>query len=90
MRGFRLIISGFRRSSEYPEQIEEVYLQAARIGVALGDCGLSSLVRFGKQDHCAYATFILSEEYVRQSDLKIIGYKGERAVYSLGWSLADK
>jgi hypothetical protein len=26
------------------------YLQAARIGVALSDCGLSSLVRFGRMD----------------------------------------
>jgi hypothetical protein len=30
------------------------------------------------------ATFILSENYIRQSDLKIIGYKGEGAVYSPG------
>jgi hypothetical protein len=68
----------------------EVYLQAARTGAALGDCGLSSLVRFGEPDHCAYATFILAEEYIRRSYLKIIGYKGEGAVYSLGWDLPDK
>ncbi len=68
----------------------EVYLQAARTGVALGDCGLSSLVRFGDPDHCAYATFILSENYIRQSDLKIIGYKGEESVYSLGWDIPDR
>jgi hypothetical protein len=68
----------------------EVYLQAACTGAALGDCGLSSLVRFGEPDHCAYATFILSEEYIRRSDLKIIGYKGEGAAYSLGWDLHDR
>jgi hypothetical protein len=68
----------------------EVYLQAACTGAALGDCGLSSLVRFGDPGHCAFATFILAEEYIRRSDLKIIGYKGERAVYSLGWDLPDR
>jgi hypothetical protein len=68
----------------------EVYLQAVCTSVALGDCGLFSLVRFGEPDHCAYATFILSEDYVRRSDLKIVGYKGEESVYSLGWDLPDK
>jgi hypothetical protein len=68
----------------------EAYLKAARTGVALGDCGLLSLVRFGEPDHCAYATFIHSGEYIMRSDLKIIGYKGDGAVYSLGWGLPDK
>src|SRR5262245_19682947 len=36
----------------------EVYLQAARTGIALDSCGLPSLVRFGELNHCAYATFI--------------------------------
>jgi hypothetical protein len=69
----------------------DVYLQAARTGIALDGCGLSSLVRFGEPDHWAYATFTLSEDFiVKQSILKIIGYKGGEPVYSAGWSLPDK
>jgi hypothetical protein len=67
-----------------------VYLQAARTGIALDGCGLPSLVRFGEPDHCAYAAFILSEDFIRKSALKIIGYRGEEPVYSAGWDLPDK
>jgi len=69
----------------------EVYLQSAHTGIALGGCGLPSLVRFGEPDHWAYATFTLSEDFiVKQSVLKIIGYKGGEPLYSAGWSLPDK
>ncbi len=68
----------------------EVYLQSARTGMALDSCGLPSLVRFGELNHCAYATFILSEVFVTKSDLKIIGYRGEEPVYSAGWDLSGK
>ncbi len=68
----------------------DVYRQAARTGVALGGCGLPSLVRFGEPAHCAYAAFILSEDFIRKSALKIIGYRGEEPVYSAGWDLPDK
>jgi hypothetical protein len=69
----------------------EVYLKSARTGIALDGCGLPSLVRFGEPDHCAYATFILLEDFIiRQSDLKIIGYRGEEPVYSADWDLPDK
>ena len=68
----------------------DVYLQSARTGIALGGCGLPSLVRFGEPDHCAYATFIMSEGFIRKSALKIIGHRGEEPVYSAGWDLPDK
>ncbi|MCI0663874.1 MAG: hypothetical protein L0220_22690 [Acidobacteria bacterium] len=69
----------------------EVYLRSARTGIALDGCGLPSLVRFGEPDHCAYATFILPEDFIiKQSDLKIIGYRGKEPVYSAGWDLPDK
>jgi hypothetical protein len=69
----------------------DVYLQSARTGIALGGCGLPSLVRFGEPDHCAYATFTLSEDFIiSRSDLKIIGYIGEEPVYSAAWDLPDK
>jgi hypothetical protein len=69
----------------------DVYLQAARTGIALVGCGLPSLVRFGEPDHYAYATFTLSEDFIiKQSALKIIGYRGEEPVYSAGWDLPDK
>ena len=69
----------------------DVYIQSARTGMALDGCGLPSLVRFGDPDHCVYATFILSEDFIiRQSALKIIGYRGEETVYSAGWDLPDK
>ncbi len=65
----------------------EVYLRSARTGIALDGCGLPSLVRFGEQGHWAYATFTLSDDFVKQSGLKIIGYKrGEEPIYSAGWS----
>jgi hypothetical protein len=68
----------------------EVYLQSAHTGTALGDCGLPSLVRFGEPGHYIFATFTLSEEYIRKSPMRIIGSKGEEAVYSAGWDLPDK
>ena len=68
----------------------EVYLQFARTGMALDSCGLPTLVRFGELNHCAYATFILSEAFIIKSDLKIIGYRGEEPVYSAGWDLSGK
>ena len=68
----------------------EVYLRSARTGIALNGCGLPSLVRFGEQGHWAYATFTLSEDFVKQSGLKIIGYKkGEDPIYSAGWSASQ-
>jgi hypothetical protein len=69
----------------------EVYLQSARTGIALDGCGLPSLVRFGEPDHWAYATFTLSEDFIiGRSDLKIIGYRGKKPVYSEGWDSPDK
>jgi hypothetical protein len=69
----------------------DVYLQAARTGIALDGCGVPSLVRFGEPDHCVYATFLLSEDFIiKQSALKIIGYRGDGSVYSAGWDLPDK
>lgn len=56
----------------------EVYLEAARTGKALDQCGLPSLVRFDDTDHLLYATFTLPEDFIRQSELKIIGYQGTR------------
>jgi hypothetical protein len=68
----------------------EVYLQSARTGIALSGCGLPSLIRFGEQGHCAFATFTLSEDFIiGRSDLKIIGYRGEKPVYSAAWNLPD-
>ena len=68
-----------------------VYLRAARTGIVLDGCGLPSLVRFSEPDHCAYATFILSEDFIiKQSALKIIGYRGGEPVYSAGWDLPCK
>ncbi|MCI0392338.1 MAG: hypothetical protein MOB07_26700 [Acidobacteria bacterium] len=63
----------------------EVYLEAARTGKALGECGLSSLVRFGEPDHYTYATFTLPEDFIERSGLKIIGFKGQESIYSAGW-----
>jgi hypothetical protein len=63
----------------------EVYLQSARTGLPLDSCCLPSLVRFGEPDHRVYATFSLSEGFIGQSVLKIIGYKGDNPVYSKGW-----
>jgi hypothetical protein len=48
----------------------DVYLQAARTGIALDGCGLPSLVRLGEPDHCAYAAFILSEESSESQSLR--------------------
>jgi hypothetical protein len=72
------------------EEEFEVYLQSARTGMTLDSFGLPSLVRFGELNHCAYATFILSEAFVIKSDLKIIGYRGEEPVYSAGWDLSGQ
>ena len=67
----------------------EVYLKAARTNEPLGQCGLSSLVRFGTADHYVYVTFILPEVLIRQSALKIIGYQAQEPIYSPGWDSAD-
>jgi len=40
-----------------------VYLDAARTGKALGECGLPSLVRFEDRGHHTYATFTLPEAF---------------------------
>lgn len=63
----------------------EVYCEAAATGRTLGECGLPSLVRFGKADHFVYATFNLTEQFVRQSKHHIIAYKGDDPIYSAGW-----
>lgn len=52
-----------------------VYLDAARTGKTLGECGLPAIVRFGDHDHYPYAAFTLPEDYILRSKLKIIGYK---------------
>jgi hypothetical protein len=62
-----------------------VYQEAARTGKSLGECGLKSIIHLGDQDHHPYATFILPEDFIMESDLKIIGYKMEDAIYSAGW-----
>jgi hypothetical protein len=62
-----------------------IYLDAAQSGKSLGECGLNALVRFGDQDHYPYATFILPENFIRNSHLKIIGYRGVGSIYSAGW-----
>jgi hypothetical protein len=46
---------------------------------------MPSLVRFGESDHFVYATFTLTERFVRQSKLHIIGYKNDDPIYSAGW-----
>jgi hypothetical protein len=63
----------------------EVYLESAKTGKTLGDCGLPSLVRFGEPGHFVYVTFNLRERFIRQSTLHIIGYKGSDPIYSAGW-----
>jgi|SRR5215510_10366574 len=63
----------------------EVYLKSAETGLPLTSCGLPSLVLFGEPDHNIYATFTLTESFIRQSALKIIGYKGDVPIYSRGW-----
>jgi hypothetical protein len=63
----------------------EVYLEAARTGKALDECGLPALVRFEDADHRLYATFTLPEGFVSRSELKIIGYRGKEPIYSAGW-----
>ncbi len=64
----------------------EVYLEAAATGRPLGVCGLPSLVRFGEPGHYIYATFALTEGFIRQSTHHIIGYKDDDPVYSAGWA----
>lgn len=63
----------------------EVYLKSADTGMALASCGLPSLVRFGEPDHSIYATFTLTERFIRKSALKIVGYKDDDPIYSEGW-----
>jgi len=67
----------------------EVYLASAHTGRPLGECGLSSVVRFGEPDHHVYATFTLPEDFIRRSGLKIIGYKGQEPIYSAGWEIPN-
>lgn len=67
----------------------EVYLASARTGRPLGECGLSSVVRFGEPDHFVYATFTLPEDFIRRSSLMIIGYKGRESIYSAGWEITN-
>lgn len=62
-----------------------VYLESARTGKTLGGCGLPSLVRFGDHAPYSYAAFTLPEDFIRKSELKIIGYRGEEQVHSAGW-----
>lgn len=64
----------------------EVYLEAATTGRPLGVCGLPSLVRFGEPGHYFYATFTLTEWFIRQSTHHIIGYKDDDPIYSAGWA----
>jgi hypothetical protein len=64
----------------------EVYLEAAATGNPLDACGLPALVCLGEPGHRVYATFILSEEFIRQSTQQIIGYKGDDPIYSKGWA----
>lgn len=64
----------------------EVYLESARTGKAIGDCGLSALVRFGDHAPHSYATFILPEDFVRKSELKIIGFGERGQIHSAGWT----
>jgi hypothetical protein len=64
----------------------EVYLKSAETGSPPTICGLPSLVRFGEPDHYFYATFTLTEWFIiMQTELKIIGYKGDVPIYSQGW-----
>jgi hypothetical protein len=63
----------------------DVYLESAKTGKPLGDCGLPSLVRFGEPGHFVYVTFNLRDLFIRQSTLHIIGYKGSDPIYSAGW-----
>ena len=69
------------------EAEEDVYLEAAQTGNALGECGLSSLVRFGDSEPFIYASFILREDFIKNSNLKIIGFKDQQPLYSPGWEL---
>jgi hypothetical protein len=63
----------------------KVYLEAARTGKALGECGLPSLVRFGDHDPYSYATFTLPEGFVRKSELKIACRRNGETIRSAGW-----
>lgn len=67
----------------------EAYLASARTGRPLGECGLSSVVRFGEPDHHVYATFTLPEDFIRRSSLMIIGYKRQEPIYSTGWEITN-
>jgi len=63
----------------------KVYLESARTGKALGECGLPSLVRFGDRNPYSYATFTLPEEFVRKSELKIACRRSGETIRSAGW-----
>ncbi len=63
----------------------EVYVKSATTGKALVDCGLSGLVRFGDHDPYSYAAFLLPEDFLRKSDLKIFCQRDGETIYSAGW-----
>ena len=65
----------------------EIYLEAVRTRKALDQCGLPSLVRFGDHGHYLYATFTLPEDFIRRTEMKIIGFKGEESIYGPGWKI---
>lgn len=66
-----------------------VYIESAQTGKALGQCGLPSLVRFGEEEHLLYATFILSEDFIRHSSLLIIAFRDRNTICSSGWNLQN-
>jgi hypothetical protein len=78
------IYSGADKTALFVAELS-VYLDAAQSGKSLGECGLNALVRFGDQNHYSYATFILPENFIRKTHLKIIGYRGAESIYSSGW-----
>lgn len=63
----------------------KVYLESARTGKALGKCSLQSPVRFGDRDPYSYGAFMLPEEFLRNSELKIVCCRGGETIHSAGW-----
>jgi hypothetical protein len=78
------IYSGTDKTALFEAELS-VYHDSAKTGKSLGECGLKALVRFGDRDHYPYATFTLPEIFIRESNLKIIGYHGVASIYSAGW-----
>lgn len=62
-----------------------VYVDAARTGKALGQCGLPSLARLTEGDRLVYVAFTLPKNFVIKSRLQIIAFDGDQTIYSLGW-----